>query len=203
MKVKAVGEIVKRTDPILFVTWLNYQLKGTILSPIDVDSEFQLHSLEVDNLSRHLQQFLADELITVSGWLSSPDIPAVHTSWLFRISLLQTSFDPAQLVIRFECQEPALLAYCRMLMSRAQDHFPDGQKPSMTLEPVLNDNLKISKKSKGGRPRNPDDEWARYQVNKLKRPKTEVYKEWKVRIGPDRLRNLINPEDSFKKALKR
>ena len=58
-----------------------------------------------------------------------------------------------------------------------------------------------TKKGQGGRPRNTDDEWARDQVRKLRRPQSEVYAEWLNRIG-DRAATLADPHDSFKKVIR-
>jgi hypothetical protein len=55
--------------------------------------------------------------------------------------------------------------------------------------------------SKGGRPRNADDDWAFDQIEKG-RPPIDVYHEWKERIG-ERQSKLAEPLDSFKKAMRR
>ena len=54
---------------------------------------------------------------------------------------------------------------------------------------------------KGGRPSDPDNDWAREQVQDLGRPSRDVYPEWLERIG-SRAQTLDNPSDSFKKAIK-
>jgi len=54
--------------------------------------------------------------------------------------------------------------------------------------------------SKGGRPRNSDDDWAWEQVNRLKRDRTTVYSEWRARIG-ERDKMLADSQDSFNKAV--
>ena len=56
-------------------------------------------------------------------------------------------------------------------------------------------------KGSGGRPRNPDDDWAYQQVRELGRKPAEVYPEWLNRIGK-RAKELADPYDSFKKAIK-
>jgi hypothetical protein len=56
-------------------------------------------------------------------------------------------------------------------------------------------------KPRGGRPRNEDDQWAYEQVRICKREATDVYLEWKERIG-DRKDKLASPRDSFNKAIK-
>lgn len=55
---------------------------------------------------------------------------------------------------------------------------------------------------KGGRPRNPENDWAYKQVRELGRPPEEVYQEWFTKIG-DRAETLSDPRDSFNKAIKR
>lgn len=55
-------------------------------------------------------------------------------------------------------------------------------------------------KTKGGRPRNADDDWAYEQVRTLGRDKQTVFVEWLERIG-DRRTKLSNPQDSFNKAV--
>ena len=55
-------------------------------------------------------------------------------------------------------------------------------------------------KTKGGRPRNADDDWAFEQVRTLGRDKQEVYAEWLGKIG-DRKALLSDPKDSFNKAI--
>jgi hypothetical protein len=54
---------------------------------------------------------------------------------------------------------------------------------------------------KGGRPRNPDDDWAYEQVRVKRRNREEVYREWLERIG-DRATSLADRRDSFNKAIK-
>lgn len=54
---------------------------------------------------------------------------------------------------------------------------------------------------KGGRPSDPDNDWAREQVQDLGRPSRDVYPEWLERIGT-RAQTLDDPSDSFKKAIK-
>ncbi len=56
-------------------------------------------------------------------------------------------------------------------------------------------------RAKGGRPRNLDDEWARIEVRDKGRAPDEVYPEWLNRIG-DRAKKLIDPHDSFSKAIR-
>lgn len=55
----------------------------------------------------------------------------------------------------------------------------------------------------GGRPRDPDYEWASQQVYELGRDQRQVFKEWADRIGKDRLEALVDPWDSFRKGIKR
>ncbi|RPH75941.1 hypothetical protein EHM76_00420 [bacterium] len=57
-----------------------------------------------------------------------------------------------------------------------------------------------SQRSKPGRPRNVDDDWALDQVRQYGRNHGEVYKEWLGRIG-DGANALADPEDSFEKAI--
>ncbi len=57
--------------------------------------------------------------------------------------------------------------------------------------------------SGGGRPRDPDYEWASQQVHELGRDQRQVFKEWADRIGKDRLEALVDPWDSFRKGIKR
>lgn len=54
---------------------------------------------------------------------------------------------------------------------------------------------------RGGRPSDPDNDWAREQVQDLGRPSGDVYPEWLKRIGT-RAQMLDDPRDSFKKAIK-
>jgi hypothetical protein len=55
---------------------------------------------------------------------------------------------------------------------------------------------------KGGRPRNPDDDWAWQQVNMEGRAPEEVYPEWLKRIGV-RAKRLADAHDSFNKAIRK
>ncbi len=56
-------------------------------------------------------------------------------------------------------------------------------------------------RGQSGRPRNEDDDWAWEQVNVLKRPRPEVEREWKRRIG-ERAFTLADVRDSFKQAVR-
>lgn len=58
-------------------------------------------------------------------------------------------------------------------------------------------------RSKSGRPRDPDYEWARRQVHEEGRSNPEVFVEWQQRIDPQKLEALANPLESFKKAMKK
>jgi hypothetical protein len=53
---------------------------------------------------------------------------------------------------------------------------------------------------RGGRPRDPNDDWAYEQVALGGRPRPEVYREWLVRIG-ERATQLTDPQDSFRRAI--
>lgn len=53
---------------------------------------------------------------------------------------------------------------------------------------------------KGGRPRNPDDDWAYEQLSQG-RQQSEVFAEWLTRIGT-RAKTLADPQDTFKKAIR-
>ena len=53
----------------------------------------------------------------------------------------------------------------------------------------------------GGRPRNPDDDWA-YREIKSGREQTEIYREWLKRIPEERKTQLADVSDSFKKAMR-
>lgn len=55
-------------------------------------------------------------------------------------------------------------------------------------------------KRKGGRPRNPDDDWAWKEVNEKNRSRAEVFAEWLKLIG-QRASILSDPQDSFNKAV--
>ena len=55
-------------------------------------------------------------------------------------------------------------------------------------------------KTKGGRPRNLDDNWAWTEVREKHRTPKEVYPEWLQRIG-DRAKSLAQPRDTFNKAI--
>jgi hypothetical protein len=54
---------------------------------------------------------------------------------------------------------------------------------------------------KPGRPRDPDNEWAYEQVRELGRDRRDVYEEWLQRPRI-RDKNLVDPLDSFNKAIK-
>jgi hypothetical protein len=54
---------------------------------------------------------------------------------------------------------------------------------------------------RGGRPRDADDDWA-YEEIKRGRDKSQVYKEWLERIPKSRRTQLVDPLDSFKKAMR-
>jgi hypothetical protein len=56
--------------------------------------------------------------------------------------------------------------------------------------------------SKGGRPTNKDDDWAWERVNTLNRPRAEVKKEWTER-NEKAGRHLVDPDDSFRKAVRK
>lgn len=73
----------------------------------------------------------------------------------------------------------------RRNLSKAIDYWQSGGKSAR----------------KGGRPSDPDNDWAREQVHTLGRPPSDVYPEWLERIG-DRAKTLDDPYDSFKKVIK-
>ncbi len=52
----------------------------------------------------------------------------------------------------------------------------------------------------GGRPRDPNDDWAYEQVALRGRPRPEVYREWLLRIG-ERANLLADPQHTFTQAL--
>lgn len=54
---------------------------------------------------------------------------------------------------------------------------------------------------RGGRPRDPDNEWAYQQVREEGRQPNDVYPEWLKRIG-DKAKILDDPRDSFNKAIR-
>lgn len=58
-------------------------------------------------------------------------------------------------------------------------------------------------RSRGGRPRDPDYEWARREVHNLRRNPALVYQEWLQRLDPARRSSLANLLSSFKKAIKK
>lgn len=53
---------------------------------------------------------------------------------------------------------------------------------------------------RGGRPRDPNDDWAYQQVAGLGRPRPGVYREWLLRIG-ERASLLADPQHTFDQAL--
>lgn len=57
-------------------------------------------------------------------------------------------------------------------------------------------------KARPGKPRYPENAWAREQVNEKGRDKREVYKEWCKRKGSKAISMLADPWDSFTKAIK-
>ncbi len=52
-----------------------------------------------------------------------------------------------------------------------------------------------------GRPRYTENDWAYQQVHELGRKPDDVYREWLKRAG-ERVDTLVNPRDSFQKAIK-
>jgi hypothetical protein len=76
------------------------------------------------------------------------------------------------------------------------------------LEPPLNGMLpssayssfQVGQGGKPGRRSNADDDWAYVELVDKNRPRTEVYSEWRVRIGL-RLQELDKPSDSFDHAI--
>lgn len=58
----------------------------------------------------------------------------------------------------------------------------------------------VAPRPPGGRPRDPNDDWAYEQVALLGRPRPEVYREWLVRIG-ERASLLADPLHTFNQAL--
>ncbi len=75
-----------------------------------------------------------------------------------------------------------------------------GRRSAITLQSQSGDKDKI--KSKGGRPRNPEYDWALHEVRVKNRSPEDVYPEWLERIG-DRGKALANARDSFNKAIRR
>lgn len=70
--------------------------------------------------------------------------------------------------------------------------------PSLPALPALN--AAGMRKIKGGRPRNPDDDWAWAEVREKSRKPEDVYPEWLARIGT-RAVSLADARDSFNKAI--
>jgi hypothetical protein len=60
---------------------------------------------------------------------------------------------------------------------------------------------KVPVKKSGGRPRDPDNQWAYEQVNVYNKDPRDIYPEWRIRKG-GKSGLLVNPLDSFKKAIK-
>jgi len=56
-------------------------------------------------------------------------------------------------------------------------------------------------KPSGGRPPNAENDWA-YQEIEAGRNQTEVYKEWLEKIPDSRRSQMVDPLDSFKKAMR-
>ena len=86
----------------------------------------------------------------------------------------------------------------RVLQQRikGEQHRPkDGYLPDATSPMTPQE-----RRRKGGRPPNPDDDWAFKQIYELGRLKNEVYTEWLTRIG-QRAVTLADPQDSFDKAM--
>jgi len=77
----------------------------------------------------------------------------------------------------------------------------EGPASDISVEPRIGGPVG-EKHRPGGRPRNPDDDWACREVRQKNRPPHEVYPEWKERIG-SRYDNLMDPQESFKKATSR
>jgi hypothetical protein len=80
-------------------------------------------------------------------------------------------------------------------ISEASDETPPAL---VTSEAHTHDD----KLHKGGRPRNPDDDWAWRQINVEGRAPEEVYPEWLKRIGV-RAKRLADAHDSFNKAIRK
>lgn len=54
---------------------------------------------------------------------------------------------------------------------------------------------------KGGRPRDEDYEWARAEIHTRGRDEVSVFQEWVDRVGKERVNQLGNAWESFKKAV--
>jgi len=77
-----------------------------------------------------------------------------------------------------------------------------GNEGLIDAEPRNDDKPKLSTpmSHRGGRPRNPDDDWAYKQLSQG-RHQSEVFAEWLTRIGA-RAATLADPLDSFNKAVR-
>jgi hypothetical protein len=89
----------------------------------------------------------------------------------------------------------------RQMTDRLADIGDDQLRPLRDLSERMANEPPPQLWPRGGRPRNPDDEWAREQV-KLGCNREEVFQEWHARNTKSG-RNLHNEQDSFNKMLHR
>ena len=124
----------------------------------------------------------------------------------FRIS------DTSPLIVAGECKEVSSKYFIRLLNGfksafEVVELSPEGirREDALTWKEEKQQDRPAELKSKhknflGGRPRNPDDDWAYDQVYRIGRTPNEVYPEWCERIGP-RVELLVDSRDSFYHAL--
>jgi hypothetical protein len=88
-----------------------------------------------------------------------------------------------------------VMCCCTCMCCLTGEREPEKNKPEGTL-PVKAGN-------RGGRPRFPEDEWAREQIWESGRSKVEVYREWLKRAGSDRIQTKADPWDTFRHLIKK
>jgi hypothetical protein len=190
--IRATG--ILDTSALVFANWLWDYSRRTLGGGANLGaSETGLYFLHPAKQEFCLAINHPGEITMDASWVAS-ESGNIYQGAGIRFKLVPLSAERVEVIA--DCVNDAFAGYFQELADEINRRWPPkGDQPTpLTSMGEVGARL-------GGRPRDPDYDWAYEQIQVHGRGQMDVFREWSHRVG-DRAWDLAGPLDSFKKAMK-